>query len=438
MARVNIEQVNFNSNRRTLDNGKVEELMKSISVNGLINPITLDKNYNLIAGLHRLTACKLLGYKEIECNVVPYKNKDRARLAEIDENLIRNEVKGLERAELWRERELILERLELRAKSGDNQYRRQGGEMISSPLQTTSAIAKELGYSERAFQYDLQIANDILPEVKKRIEGTPIAESTSVLLEIARSGKQERESAERAEQAAQEARENQKLAEAEKQTKIAAAARAKQKKLQLAALKSALAQKQAKETAKQLKRQAVPLSQEQLTAKVGNEWLLNRHLVYCGNTVEKDFREKLPSHAALAIVLPHISWKHDYLIDEAKVVTILRSEGHIYDFCRQCQMPFRYEFVVGKIYVAICSHSEPPKPKKSLNVDGIEGIVDYLVNVYSDPGNFVISPSLGYGEVLMACERLERICFLGDDEPKRVNYAINRWQQLTGKQAQIV
>ncbi|MCU0533375.1 MAG: ParB N-terminal domain-containing protein [Hydrococcus sp. Prado102] len=436
MATVNIDSVNYNSNRRSLDNTKVEELMQSISANGLINPITLDKNNNLIAGLHRLTACKLLGYEQIACNIVSYKNQDRARLAEIDENLIRNELQPLERSELWLERDRILERLGQRAKSGDNQYSQQGGETISPPPKTTLELAKEVGCTERTFQYGKQIANNIVPEVKKKLEGTPIAKSTSALLKIARAGSQEREEAEQAEQAAQEARNNQKLAEAEKQTKLAAQARAKQTKLQLAAFESLSAEKQAKQTAKQLKRQAISSSQEQLVAKVeqfevkvGSEWLLNRHLVYCGDTVEKDFREKLPSHAALAIVLPNIPWKHDYLIDEARIVAVLRSEGYIHDFCRRCQMPFRYEFVVGGTYIAICSHKDLLKPNHSINFEGIEGIVAYLVNHYSNPGNFVISPSLGHGEIPIVCERLDRICFIGDDDPERVTHAIRRWQQ---------
>jgi ParB family transcriptional regulator, chromosome partitioning protein len=443
MATVNIDRVNFNSNRRPLDEQKVKELMQSINANGLINPITLDRDYNLIAGLHRLTACKLLGYEKIACNIVPsYKDRDRARLAEIDENLIRNEVKGIKRAELWLERDRILERLELRARSGDNQYSQKGGEMISPPPRTTSELAKEVGVTERTFQQNKQIARDTVPEVLEKIKGTIVDGRTSILLEIARAGKQEREEAERAEQATQEAMVNQNLAEAKKQTKIAAEARAKQTKLQLAAFESAIAQ----EPVKQLKRKAISWEQEQLAAKadwlevqIGSEWLLNRHLVYCGDTADKDFREKLPSHAALAIVLPRTPWKHDYLIDEAQVVTVLRAEGHIHDFCRRCQMPFRYELVLGKIYVGICSYSDDlPKPSNSFNIDGIEGIIDYLVNFYSKPGNFVISPSMGYGEILIACERLGRICFIGDNEPKRVNNAICRWQQYTGKQAQRV
>ena len=109
MTLIAIDKVSIGSNRRPLKDQKVAELMQSIKANGLLNPITLDQNFTLIAGLHRLTACKLLGFTQIECKVVNC-DADQARLAEIDENLIRNELEALERSELWLERDQILER----------------------------------------------------------------------------------------------------------------------------------------------------------------------------------------------------------------------------------------------------------------------------------------------------------------------------------------
>jgi len=137
MPLVAINQISIGLNRRALKDKKVAELMESIQTNGLLNPITLDRKLNLIAGLHRLTACKLLGFEQIECNIIPYDDADRARLAEIDENLIRSELDALERAEHWLERDRILERLGLRAQPGDNQYTLKGSEIISPPVKTT-------------------------------------------------------------------------------------------------------------------------------------------------------------------------------------------------------------------------------------------------------------------------------------------------------------
>ncbi|MCX7593629.1 MAG: ParB N-terminal domain-containing protein [Fischerella sp.] len=435
MSFVDINRVNILPNRRPLNDQKVAELMESIKANGLLNPITLDQNLNLIAGLHRLTACKLIGFKEIECRIINCEDKDHARLAEIDENLIRSELDALERSELWLERDRILERMGLRAKVGDNQFTQRGGENISPPLKTTLELAQEIGYTERTLQYGKQIAKNIVPEVKEMIKGTPIAKSTSALLKVARAGSKERQEAEQAEIAAQEARAQHNRAELEKQKKLAAQAREKQKQLQLIAFQNAMAQKEAKESSKQTQRVSKNIKTNDIQIQTDEVWILDRHMIYCGDTTDEDFIQLLPSHAALAIAPPGCSWKHDYLVNEARVVAVMCREGSIYNLCRCSQMPFRFELVTGNIYTAIFSQESLLKPNLNPDIEGIEGIVAYLVSFFTKPGSFVIIPSIGHGEALIACERLRRICFAGDEDPKKVNEAILRWQRWTGKQA---
>ena len=434
MPVVAIKRVRIGLNRRPIKGEKVTELMESIKANGLLNPITVDREYNLIAGLHRLTACKMLGYDEIECHILDYEDGKQARLAEIDENLIRSELDALERAELWEERDRLLEQMGIRAKRGQNQYSRKGGELISPPSKTTSELAKELGYNERTLQQGKQIAKSILPEVKKVIERTPIAKSPTALLKIARAGSKEREKAELAEKNAREAEAERRLEEAQKYTQLAAQAREKQKELQLTALRSVTAQKEVKLVRKQKKAKFIATTDE-INVQVGDEWSLDRHLVYCGNTSSDEFINLLPSNAALAIVIPGCSWNYDYLVDEARVVAVLRSEGTIHELCRQHRMPFRFELLIGDLYVAIFSYELIPAPQKPIEIEGLEGAVAYLMHMYTAQGNFAIAPSIGHGEVLIACERMGRICFTGDNNPQLVSLAIARWQQWTGKQA---
>ncbi|MBR8839058.1 MAG: ParB N-terminal domain-containing protein [Stigonema ocellatum SAG 48.90 = DSM 106950] len=442
MPTVPIDQIKIGLNRRPVKEEKVAELMESIKANGLLNPITVDQNLNLVAGLHRLTACKLLHRHEIECNIVTYTDADQARLAEIDENLIRNELEPLDRAQLWLEREQILERLGLRAKPGDNQHTLKGSASISPPPKTTLELAKEVGFSERTFQQGKQIAKDITPEVKEIIKDTPLAKSTTDLLKVARAGSKERTSAEQAEQARQQALAKGEHEVAERLGKLAAQARGKQKELQMEAYKSALAQKEAKSIRKQVQSQVEQpmkksnVAAHQLGVKVGEEWILGRHLVYCGDTSGKEFVKLLPGNAALAIATLSQTWNHDYLVHEARVVAVLRSEGNIYEFCSRNRMPFQYELVLGNIYVGIFSQHSISKPQTAINVEGVEGIVPYLLNLYTSTNNFVISPFMAHGEILIACERMGRSCFIGDENPELVARGIIRWQNWTGKQSQ--
>lgn len=438
MSFIAIDRVSIQPNRRPLNDQKVAELMQSIKANGLLNPITLDQNFNLVAGLHRLTACKLLGLEQIEYRIITYKDVDHARLAEIDENLIRNELEALERAELWLERDQILERIGLRAQSGENQYTKKGGESISPPTKTTVQLAQEAGYNKRTYQLGKQIAKNIEPEVKEVIKKTPIAKSHSTLLKIARAGSKEREQAEQAERKAQEAKRQQKQEEMETQAKLAAEARTKLKEQQLIALQSSTAQKQAKQSIKSAKPQVekkINTTPILPGAELGDEWILDRHLIYCGDTAEDKFIELLPSNAALAIATLSFEWNHDYLIDEAHIVAVLAREGHIQDFCAHHRMPFRFEWVLGELYVGIYSQEPILKPEKPVGIEGVEGIVAYLISLYTKHDNFVLAPSLGHAELLIACERMGRICFAGDKAPENVDRAIARWQKWTGQEA---
>ena len=434
MPLIDIDKVSVGSNRRPLKDQKVADLMRSIETSGLLNPITLDQNYLLIAGLHRLTACRLLGFTQIECKVVTC-NSDQARLAEIDENLIRNELEALERSELWLERDQILDRMGLRAKAGDNQFTsKKGGEINSPPLKTTIELAQETGYTERTFQQGKQIARDIAPEVKAAIRGTSAAKSPQTLLKVARAGSEERRQAEQAERSLKTAKQND--SEAEQQAKIAAELRARQTELQLMTLHGVEAEKAAKQTARRQPRKGAASEELDLKIQAGDTWMLKRHLVYCGNTSGKEFRNCLPSNAAFAIVPPQTLWNHDYLIDEVKIVAVLRSQGDILNFCRAQQMPFRSERLIGDFYLALFSKQSIVVPDQPIRIEGIEGIVTYLLSLYTKPGHFVLNPGLGNGEVLMACERMERICFAGDDCLQRVGRSIDRWQKWVGKPAE--
>ncbi len=429
---VRIELIKVKGNRRPLKTEKVAELKDSIAANGLLNPITLDQELNLIAGLHRLTACQLLGFKQIECNIIEYEDAKQARLAEIDENLIRSELEALERAELWLEREQLLEQMGLRAKPGDNQHVRQQTTSILSSPKTTQELAKETGYSKRTYQYGKQIASQILPEVKQAIQNSQMADKITALLEIARAGSEEHKQAEEAEKAERQALTEGNKEEAKRQALIVAKARAKQKELQLLTL-AEVQKKKAKSATKKVNYEIRAPDKHKI--RVGDEWLLDRHMVYCGDTASNKFINLLPSEAALAIITSASPWNHDYLINKARTVAVVLEEGQIYDFCRRQQMPFRFELLFGKLYVALFSDQFISRPRKLTEIEGIEGIVSYLVNHYTNTslGLFVLAPNLGNGEILITCQKMGRICFAGDKNPEKVARAIARWQNWTGK-----
>lgn len=174
------------------------------------------------------------------------------------------------------------------------------------------------------------------------------------------------------------------------------------------------------------------------SVQIGDRWLLNGHMVYYEDTSSDKFINFLPSEAALAIVIPSSIWKHDYLVDKARVVAVVLEEEQIYNFCIRQHMPFRFEFLLGKLYVAVFSHQSLPKPHKPTEIEGIEGIVSYLISRYTNWGNLVLAPFMGNGEILLICERMGRRCFIGDHNPDLIYRALLRWQNWTKKQAQKI
>ena len=77
---------------RDLDEAAVEEMAESIKANGLLQPIMVKptgNGYELVFGLHRLEACRRLGWRKVPAIVKSISSQD-ALLAGLIENIQRN------------------------------------------------------------------------------------------------------------------------------------------------------------------------------------------------------------------------------------------------------------------------------------------------------------------------------------------------------------
>jgi ParB family chromosome partitioning protein len=164
----------------------VAELAASIAEVGLLNPITVTHEHRLIAGYHRLEACKSLGWLEIPVSVVTLSAED-AELAEIDENLVRHELTALERCEQLLRRKKIYE-----AKYPETRRGVAGGKarqgLASETVSFADDAAEKMGVSKRTVQQDIQIAEKLSADVRDCIRDTWIEDDKTFLLELARAG----------------------------------------------------------------------------------------------------------------------------------------------------------------------------------------------------------------------------------------------------------
>ena len=187
--RVRISNIKINPGRREAEPKAVEELAKSISAVGLLNPITLDQHSTLVAGLHRLEAAKLLGWTEIECTAIGM-NTVQAELAEIDENIVRTRLNRQELCEQLLRRKEIYETLHPEAKAGAAQaagMNRAIGNNVSAKLAPTTKsfvedTSEKTGMSKRAVSRLLQIANNLTGDARRIIEAHDMTQDTALKL----------------------------------------------------------------------------------------------------------------------------------------------------------------------------------------------------------------------------------------------------------------
>ena len=197
-ATIKIDEINVTDRKRQADSEKIKELSESISRIGLLNPISVSKDsdgYRLIAGLHRLSACKLLNWTEIQANVMEL-DIINSELAELDENLIRCELHYLDRAEMLKRRQEIYEELYPEARAEEKRKRKpsndaefcddtvsaQKNETESETESFTTDTAKKTGLSDRTIQRDLQLSKNLDAGVKDDIKELNISKQDAIYL----------------------------------------------------------------------------------------------------------------------------------------------------------------------------------------------------------------------------------------------------------------
>lgn len=196
--KIPIFQIKVNDGRREVDQDAVHGLADSITEVGLMNPIIVDKEYTLIAGLHRLEAAKLLGWTEIESNVSSLEGL-LADLAEIDENIVRKGLTDDEYDEMLLRRKEIYEALHPETKHGGD---RKSEKIKMQNLQLDSAksfiqdTAEKMRVSPRTVAARLQTAKNLTPEAKTIIRDSDTKITKTNALKLSRlSPEQQKEAA---------------------------------------------------------------------------------------------------------------------------------------------------------------------------------------------------------------------------------------------------
>ena len=175
---VRLDLIDVPANRlRDLEPAWVDHLAGLISVAGLHQPILVrptGERFELVAGEHRHAAVVKLGHETIMA-VVEDLTDDQARLAEIDENLIRRELSVLDRAIFLAERKAVWERMHPETQHGGDRksLKTQPENQVANLATRFSADAAEkVGMSERSVQRACNIAAGLTPDTVAQLRGT--------------------------------------------------------------------------------------------------------------------------------------------------------------------------------------------------------------------------------------------------------------------------
>lgn len=176
-----IDELRIGERLRKVDPGHVKALADSIAEIGLQTPISVYETvrfedgksipcFELVAGLHRLEACKSLGLAEIDVRVVSLDEIDRG-LWECDENLARAELSDAARARFTARRKELYEIKHPETRHGGERPSRQLGD-LPQPDRFTADTATKTGKSERSVQRDARRGEKIADDVLEELEGT--------------------------------------------------------------------------------------------------------------------------------------------------------------------------------------------------------------------------------------------------------------------------
>jgi ParB family chromosome partitioning protein len=134
--------------------------------------------YVLIAGLHRLRAFELLGRAAIPARVLSERSTDEARMDEVLENLGRNELTALDRAQHLYELKVVWDRMHPDFANGGGKTFPTGDEKVQI-FGFATEVAEKIGMSKRAINIAVKIWTGLTPDSRRRLVGTKTASNQS-------------------------------------------------------------------------------------------------------------------------------------------------------------------------------------------------------------------------------------------------------------------
>jgi ParB family chromosome partitioning protein len=424
------------------DLGDLEPLKTSITDIGLLHPVVIDGDRRLLVGGRRLEACKQLGMLTIPAVTAASLSELRQRvMAEKDENVCREAFKPSEMVALGKTIEEFQRPIAEAAhaagvKDGGRPPKNSGGSSprVSKPRdeskRTSSVAAAACGVDRRTYEKAKAVSDAAAAAPKK---------FGHLVEQMDRSGKVNK--------AYSELRKAKKKAEREKA---------------------------------KMRVEATTGVKVDERCSLGDVWILGDHVLYCGDTSTDEFRnlisDRVGGMAALAFADPPYGanvdgyddskfyWQHDYLTAAADIVVVTPGIVSIFELARRTAMPYQWSLAAwitngmtrgavgfgNWMYAAVFSSGSVFRQAQDFGKVTISNAeaedtehptrkpteyVQWIVETFSKPKEWVVDPFLGSGQTLMVCEASGRRCIGGELDAKFCSEIVARWESMTKAEA---
>ncbi len=159
---------------KVLDDEKMDELVESIKVNGVLTPVIVrpddEGTYEMISGHRRLHAAKRAGFRKVPA-IVKEVTDDEATIMMVDANVQREEILPSEKAFAYKMRYDAMRRQVGRPSKNSSQ--------VGTNLRADDELAKQVGESRNMVQRYMRLV-DLIPELLDLVDIKKVPLMTAV------------------------------------------------------------------------------------------------------------------------------------------------------------------------------------------------------------------------------------------------------------------
>ena len=176
--KINLEDIKDADLKR--EHGDIKGLAENIKRNGLLQPIVINQNNNMVSGRRRYAALKMLGWTEVHVNQIETKDDVDKLSKTLAENIMRKNLRWQEEVRQKAEIDQLMREKYGSAKPGGDRQTKAGKKHRSDSDQwSTQKTAELLNQSKTVIIEDMQLARALeeYPELEK-IERKSFAKRT--------------------------------------------------------------------------------------------------------------------------------------------------------------------------------------------------------------------------------------------------------------------